>query len=207
MSQRVMLVRHAEPIVRPDQPASSWRLGPKGGAQAVDLAMRLFLHGPDLVVTSTEQKARDTGAIIAAELHLDCRNIDGFHEQGADTVPCIDDPAEFRETVRQHFEHLDHLVLGSESSHDAAIRSRESLNLVGERFPVARLPLIVSHGRVMASFLGDLTGHDPWKIWTGLTMPDLVRVDLGAGRFEHLGGGGAPDCSPVAYSGVINKMP
>jgi len=54
------------------------------------------------------------------------------------------------------------------------------------RFPEARLPLIVSHGRVMAAFLGDLTGQDPCDIWKELTFPDLIRVDLTARRFERL---------------------
>lgn len=181
-----MLVRHAMPIVFPDQPAGSWRLGAEGRAQVSDLVITIALHRPDLIATSTEPKAIDTGGIIAAELHLECSIVVGFHEQGGDSVPFIDDPDEFRKTVKRHFELADRAILGSESSDVAARRIRTALDLVSMRFPEARLPLIVSHGRVMAAFLGDLTGQDPCDIWKELTFPDLIRVDLTARRFERL---------------------
>jgi len=185
MFRHVMLVRHAMPIVFPDRPPGSWRLGAEGMAQASDLARTVALQSPDLIVTSTEPKAIETGGTIAAGLHLACSSFEGFHEQGADSVPFVDDRDEFRKIVKRHFELADRAILGSEPSRDAARRFRTALDLLSIRFPEVRLPLIVSHGRIMAAFLGGLTGQDPWDIWKELTFPDLIRVDLNARRFEQ----------------------
>ena len=179
-----MLVRHAKPILIPDQPAGSWSLADEGKAQASDLVDRIRPFGPDFVVTSIERKAHETGNAIAVGLCLECHIVDGFHEQGGDTVPFIDDPDEFRATVKQHFERSDRAVLGAESSDDAARRFSTALDRVNERFPLAQRPLVVSHGRIMAAFLGRLTGHDPWSIWRALALPDLFQVDLEDGRFD-----------------------
>lgn len=180
-----MLVRHAMPILIPEQPAGSWALGDEGKAQAFDLVERLRSFAPDLVVTSIERKARETGDAIAAGLELERHVVDGFHEQGADTVPFIDVPAGFRAAVKQHFELPDRAVLGAETSRDAAKRFEAALDRITQEFPLAQRPLVVSHGRIMAAFLGQLTGRDPWGIWRELAIPDLFEVDLEDGHFDR----------------------
>lgn len=185
MYRHVMLVRHAMPILIPEQPAGSWPLGDEGRAQAFDLGERLLPFAPDLVVTSIERKARETGDAIAAGLALERHIVDGFHEQGGDTVPFIDDPDELRATVERHFDLSDRAVLGAETSRDAAKRFKTALDRVVRQFPMAQLPVVVSHGRIMAAFLGQLTGRDPWDIWRELALPDLFQVDLEAGRFDR----------------------
>ena len=179
-----MLVRHAKPILIPEQPARAWPLADEGRAQASGLVERIRPFAPDLVVTSIERKARETGDAIAAGLCLECQIVDGFHEQGGDSVPFIDDPAVFRTSVERHFEHSGRAVLGDESSDDAARRFSAALDRVAQRFPLVERPLVVSHGRIMAAFLGRLTGRAPGEIWRGLALPDLVTVDLEAGRFD-----------------------
>lgn len=184
MHRQIVLVRHAMPVVVPSCPARSWPLADEGKAQASDLVERLLPLAPNLVVTSIERKARETGDIIAASLGLERVTVDGFHEQGADTVPYIDDAAEFRAAVERHFALADRAVLGTETSRDAARRFTAALDIIHGQSPKARLPLVVSHGRIMASFLSELTGDDPWEIWRELAIPDLLLVDLEAGRFE-----------------------
>ena len=197
MYRQVLLVRHAMPILIPEQPAGSWALGDEGKGQAAGLVERLLPLAPDLVVTSIERKARETGDVIAAGLGQKRHIVDGFHEQGGDTVPFIDDPAAFRASVERHFTLSDRAVLGTETPHDAARRFATALDRVANQFPLAQRPLVVSHGRIMAAFLGQLTGRDPWEIWRELALPDLFRVDLEAGRFDKSIQGG-PIASPLA---------
>lgn len=64
---------------------------------------------------------------------------------------------------------------------------QESSQAASERFAdalrarldtVAGVPVIVSHGRIMASWLASLTGSSAWEIWTALRLPDLLDVNL-----------------------------
>ncbi len=75
------------------------------------------------------------------------------------------------------------MVLRQESSRAAADRFGAALD---DRLRVLTpddVPVIVSHGRIMASWLASLTDTEAWEIWTALRLPDLLDVDLDAGTF------------------------
>lgn len=186
MFRQILLVRHAMPIVLPDRPPASWPLGAEGNAAATALVEQIRPFNPDLVIASTEVKAIGTANAIASGLGLDSCHVSGFGEQGGDGIPFIVDPEELRETVQRHFEAPDRAIFGLESSCDAGRRFTAALDSLRDRFPHAVRPLVVSHGRIMTTFLGELTGQDPWNIWRELTFPDLLLVDLDARCFEPL---------------------
>lgn len=181
--RRVLLVRHAEPHIEIDLPASEWSLTPRGVASTQRLAAELMALRPALIVASPERKALQTAHVLAGELNLPIEIDEHFSEQGAEAGQFLTDYAEFRALVRHHFDHPDEVVLRQESSRAAADRFGAALD---DRLRVLTpddVPVIVSHGRIMASWLASLTDTEAWEIWTALRLPDLLDVDLDAGTF------------------------
>lgn len=179
----LLLVRHAEPHIVPERPAGTWHLNNAGRAGARGLVPCLAPERPDIVVTSREPKAQETGAIIADALGLPLREHDGLGEQGGDTVPWIESAEDFRAAVRAHFDEPSGVVLGAESADDAAARFARA---VADLPPDVRCPILVSHGRIMVSYLASVLGVDAWPIWADLRLPDALAVDLDAGTMRRL---------------------
>lgn len=182
----ILLVRHAQPLVNPGQQARVWELTPASRDAARACAAQLAGERPDLVVTSRERKARETGEIIAGVLGLDVLEDERLGEQGRDEVAFMDDRERFRIAVHQHFEESSSVVLGQESSLASAARFTRVVADLRIRMPPPRCPVLVSHGRVMAAFLASITGADAWTLWEDLRMPDTIAVDLGSGTIRRL---------------------
>lgn len=182
-----MLVRHSEPIVDPALPASGWPLSDRGAAMASQLAEMLRPYVPGLVVTSTERKAIETGRIIADLLDLPTGIDEDLNEQGGGTVPFIQDRAAFLDLVREHFHRPGDPVLGEEPATIAADRLAGAV----ARHVHVRLdpPILVTHGRIMATYLARLSGQEPWAIWEALAMPDAYLADpVPPGSIRHIDG-------------------
>src|SRR5687768_13026970 len=98
----VFLVRHSTPLVDPDAPSEEWGLSPEGMAGAERLANRLVGAEVelDLVVSSTERKARETATVIADRLGLQFQTGHGLHEHRR---PWLGSPEEFRRAVAASF--------------------------------------------------------------------------------------------------------
>ncbi|MDQ3442046.1 MAG: phosphoglycerate mutase family protein [Chloroflexota bacterium] len=183
---RVLLVRHAEPNIDIDQPAGEWSLTPRGVASTQRLAVELKAAYPALIVASPERKALETAQILGEELNLPIEQDARFSEQGAEAGQFLTDYAEFRALVRYHFDHPDEVVLRQETSHAAGERFAEALLTRLEPLGSPGPPVIVSHGRIMASWLASLTGSGAWDIWTALRLPDLLDVDIDGKTFRSL---------------------
>jgi len=160
----ILLVRHAQPDVDPYRKASTWELTQAGRDAATACAARLADERPDLVVTSRERKARETGEIIASALGLDVLEDERLGEQGGDQVEFIDDRERFRMAVHRHFADPSSIVLGRESALAAATRFARAVAERSSQVPPPRRPVLVSHGRVMAAFMATVTGADAWTL-------------------------------------------
>jgi len=176
---RVLLVRHAEPDIDVAVPAEEWSLTARGVESTSRLATILADLAPTVIVTSPERKAVETGRVIAGSLGLPLEQDASFSEHGASPLKFMTDYAEFRELVKRHFAEPDRIVMRDESSRDAGERfGRGIRQLEQQSTSPADVPVIVSHGRIMASWLAGLTGGSPWEIWNDFRMPDLIEVDL-----------------------------
>jgi broad specificity phosphatase PhoE len=147
------------------------------------LAAVLTAFEPTRIVASPERKAVETGRILADALQLPLGEAAHFSEQGAGPHEFIDDYRAFRSLVRDHFNRPDEVIMRHESSLAAGRRFGEGVKALDGRDAV---PVIVTHGRIMASWLSALSGANAWDIWTGLRMPDLVEVDLEARAFRRI---------------------
>jgi probable phosphoglycerate mutase len=180
--RRLLLVRHAEPDIDFAVPSSAWPLTERGKVSSGRLAEAASGFAPTRVVTSPEVKAVETGRILADTFNLPLTEDDRFAEHGAGPDDFIADYREFRAKVRQFFTTPDAVVFRSESCAAAGARFAEGIrSLASEE---TDLPLVVTHGRIMASWLAMLTGGTAWDIWIGLRLPDLIEVDLNAQAFR-----------------------
>ena len=183
---RMILVRHAQPEIDPTRPAADWHLSEVGRHAAHELALVIGRFAPDRIVTSPEQRARETGAEIANVLGLAVATDDDLREQGFGPLPYLGDDA-FRHAVRAHFLRPDEIVLGQESARDAGVRLAGAIDHAHQGSPETLNPsIVVTHGRILASFLSQLTGMDAIAIWESLRMPDALLVDLERGTFRAI---------------------
>lgn len=175
LSTQIILVRHGKPLIDPARPAADWPLDTDAAGDVTRLAGSLAPSGVDAVVTSAERKAIGTGEIIAHALGVPARVDARLGEQGDGTVPWIAEPAAFRAAVQRHFRMSGDRVLGEESSGEAAIRFAGAVEAVRATY---RLPVLVTHGRVLSAYVARVTGQDAWAFWNDLRMPDAFLLDL-----------------------------
>lgn len=179
--ERLILVRHAEPEVDPTLAAAEWPLTSRGEFAVRRLATVLSGLEPGWIVSSPERKARETAALIAESLEIPVAEEPLIAEQGAGPDEFIANYGEFREMVRQHFIHSQQVVFRQEAAADAA---RRMAICVDQCRDAGGVPVLVTHGRIMASWLASVTGRNAWEIWNEFRLPDLIEVDLD-GRTFH----------------------
>jgi broad specificity phosphatase PhoE len=165
----LLLVRHSSPETDPSVPPDEWRLSAEGRRRCGPLAERLAAHAPRTLVSSTEPKARETAELVAPALGLEVQLEAGLGETARRTVGWLDRDA-FERGVRELFERPEEIVFGEESAAAALARFEQA---------VARLrepAVVVTHGTVLSLFVAARTGRDPYELWRGLELPEVVEV-------------------------------
>jgi broad specificity phosphatase PhoE len=170
---RIVLVRHAMPVVLEDLPGHLWQLG-EGGRVAAR-AVRSRLPDPAYLVASDEPKAIDTlrEAVAGGEVAVDA----GFAEVGRPHIRSGGD--DYRAAARAY---VGGVVRDGWEPHEAVVARfgravRRHAGLAGGRALV-----IGTHGLCMTLWLAHATAlPDPVAFWAGLDFPDVVEVPLGAG--------------------------
>jgi broad specificity phosphatase PhoE len=173
----LILIRHAEPEIVPDRPASQWGLSAAGRLCCQRLADRLKAYALDAILSSTENKAIETGQIIAQSLDKPFGTAEGLHEHDRSNVTRFETRALFQEQIAAFFREPERLVFGTESADEAYTRfSRSLLNLTAQH-PGQKLA-VVTHGTVLTLFVARLGGLDPFDFWLKLGLPAFVVLGL-----------------------------
>ena len=188
MSQ-LLLAKHTYPEIQPDVPAKHWLLGDKGRAQSLLLAEQLRAYRPEIIVTSEEPKAAETGEIIADALDLPCRSAPGLHEHDRAGVPYFADIAEFEAAVKRFFENPAERVFGGESADDTKQRFVSAVQEVFTAHPTQTV-VIVAHGTVNTLFARAFNLVNPFELWKSwplagyavLSRPEFRLLELPAAR-------------------------
>jgi broad specificity phosphatase PhoE len=176
LSNTLILIRHSQPRLEPDRPASQWPLTEEGRQRCIVLAERLAAYAPDLIVTSRERKAIETSALVAARLALPTLIAPGLHEHEREQVGWLSNPA-FEQAVSAFFAQPNELVFGEETASQAGARFDAAVRDVLASHP-AQTVAIVSHGTVITLFLAQHAGVAALPFWTRLDMPALVVLSL-----------------------------
>jgi broad specificity phosphatase PhoE len=163
---RLVLVKHAMPVLDATRPAREWTLGPDGERQAAELAGRLRPFSPFRLVSSPEPKAATTAAIVGDTLGLTTHSVNGLQEFDRPALPILS-PDEHERVNAEIFARPDRPVLGRESAAAALARFRKALLAEIAMQPESDL-VVISHGTVIALFVA---AHNPlhaFSVWKRL---------------------------------------
>ena len=172
---QLLLVKHALPDIQPDVPARTWRLGEQGRKQSERLAEALRPYAPDVVITSDEPKAVETGQIVAEALGLPRRTAPDLHEHDSAGEPYFADPAAFENAVRSLFSVPNERRFGESGNAalgrfaggvEAALESCSGENVV-----------LVTHGRVNTLFIAAHNDLEPFAFWKGWPLGAFVVLE------------------------------
>jgi broad specificity phosphatase PhoE len=178
----LILVRHSTPEVRPDLPAAQWHLSPEGAARARAFAERLPVTNLACVFTSCEPKAAETAQAIADRLNLAIESVAGLHEHERPAAQMLSRET-FDRNIRDLFARPDELVFGVETADQARRRFTAALMRLVMR--TAGDLVVVTHGTVMALFVSQATGVEPFAFWKRQEMPFAVKLSLPELRLER----------------------
>jgi len=171
--RNLVFIRHSQSKPEAGVPARQWRLTAEGRRRCSPLAEQLFPYDLDLIVTSTERKAIETGELVAQKLEIPCIIEDNLHEHERETAPYFDTRAEFIEAIQNLFIHPTELVFGDETGLAAQERFASAVENVLKVNPRENIA-IVTHGTVLSLFVSQLTGCAAIPFWRGLGMPAIV---------------------------------
>lgn len=182
--RRLVLVKHAETLLLPEVIPSRWRLTEAGVAQCVPLAERLRPLGLDVLVTSAEDKAVETGHLVGRQLRIPVEAALDLHEHDRSNVRLVA-REQFEEHMRAFFDRPSELVYGMESADDTHDRFRNAVERVC-RENAGRSVGIVSHGTVIALLVGRASGLGEFDLFRRLATPSYVVVDPVTFRAEEV---------------------
>jgi len=180
MTNKLILVKHSLPEIDPSVPAREWRLSGEGRRRCGKLADRLATYAPDVVASSVEAKAVETGQIVAERLALPFHTASDLHEHDRSQEPFIT-KTEFEASVADFFAHPNEVVYGSESADQAHARFVKAVEEMIQQHPAQTL-VIVAHGTVITLLVSRAAKLPPLPFWKKLDLPSFVVVSFPQGK-------------------------
>lgn len=184
MPSKLILVKHARPLVVPQQLPDLWRLSEEGRAAATRLAGAMRPLNLSRIISSEEIKAIETAEILASELNVPHERAPDLHEHDRSNVPHMRS-GEFISHMELFFRRPDERVLGNESAAEALERFEGAVRALCEKHADGNLG-VVSHGTVIALLLARLMNRDGFELWRAMQLPSYAEIELNAWRVEAL---------------------
>jgi broad specificity phosphatase PhoE len=178
MTKYLILVKHSVPEIQADHPANTWHLSQEGQQRAQRLAAQLKSFEPEVILSSSEPKAKETADILARQLQLNVRIIPGLHEHDRRNVSYLSHD-KFQAAIRDFFQKPNELVFGNESADEAYSRFYRALHSILNEHKDQTV-VIVTHGTVISLFVSRLTGSSDLELWQMLGLPSFIALDLGS---------------------------
>jgi 2,3-bisphosphoglycerate-dependent phosphoglycerate mutase len=170
----LMLVRHCEASGQaPEAPLTQ-----VGSHQAEALAATLAEYPIDWVVSSPFRRARDTIGPLASARGFEVQ-IDSRLSERRLADPPVED---WRDYIRLSFENPDRRAPGGESGREALARAWVAIRFALES--PQRLPVLVSHGHLMALVLDSIAPGFGYAGWESLRNPDVFLIAGTSGKLE-----------------------
>jgi|SRR5688572_603238 len=180
MKTYLILVKHSLPEIVEGMPAREWKLSPTGRIRAQELAERLSEFQPQMIVSSSEPKAKETAEIVAGRYNLQLQIADGLHEHGRSKTP-YRFRDEFQSAIREFFEKPDVLVFGSETANESHARFYQAIYLIINSNRNKTI-VAVAHGTVISLFVSRLIRISGFVLWKELGLPSFVIIDMESNR-------------------------
>lgn len=170
--RKLILIKHARPQMIEYVPSHEWRLSEEGRLACKALAEVVRAHEPDVIVTSEEAKARETGELVAQALGKPIETATGLQEHDRHDVPMMRS-SEFLSALAMFFKQPNRRVLGGETADEAADRIDAAIKGVLARHPEGNVG-VVTHGTVLALFASENGAGDPFMLYRQLGLPSVV---------------------------------
>jgi broad specificity phosphatase PhoE len=178
-STRLILVKHAQPVLDPAVAPREWRLGRDGEEQSQRLAAHLSAFLPFTLVSSSEPKAVRTAEIVAATLGIASAAVDGLEEFDRPAMPIVT-PDEHTRLNASIFTTRAQPVLGRESADAALARFSTAIDRALVPLPSGHTLVVIAHGTVIALFVAQQTGRDAFELWRSLECADWFELEMRA---------------------------
>ena len=169
----LVFIRHSQSQPDPTISSRLWTLTKEGQRRCEPLAEQLLPYNLDVIVTSTEPKAIETGELAAQRLGIPCRLIENLHEHERESAPFFDTKEEFLRAVANLFAKPEEPVFGDETGLEARDRFAGAVESVLAAYPQENIA-IVTHGTVLSLFASQHTGQESYSIWQSLGMPAII---------------------------------
>ena len=115
----ILLIRHSSVLFDKRKPTNKWYLSAEGRQRCQQFAPLVTPFKPDLFITSKENKAIETGMLLAKELGVPVQCGRNLHEQERQGAPFYPDPQNFRDKIARLFATPNQLVFGQETAAQA----------------------------------------------------------------------------------------
>ena len=179
MERNLVFIRHSQSQPEVGVTAQEWQLTAEGRRRCIPLAVQLAAYNLDVIVTSTERKAIETGKLVSETLGILCRVEKNLHEHERETAPYFETNAEFQEAVGALLARPSELVFGEETGHEARKRFAIAVESVMNANPQENIG-IVTHGTVLSLYVSHFTRKEIFTIWQGLGMPAIMAFSYPA---------------------------
>ena len=123
----LLLIRHSAVTIDSCVPSNLWSLSYEGRARCRRFAAQIAFYQPGIFITSQENKAVQTGTILAHALGVPVESAPDLHEHDRQGESLFDTPREFRTAVRRFFANPDELVFGRETAAQAGDRFNSAI--------------------------------------------------------------------------------
>lgn len=176
----LILVRHSISKPQSDQSPHDWRLTAEGEARCLQLAGQLQGYQPTHFYSSDEPKAITTANLLMQGLGQESKALQthaNFRETARNHAPFFDDPADFKNAIREAMSNPEALIYGEETFTDALKRFSQAVTRVMEAHP-DQTTVIVSHGTILSLYIAQQTNQDSFTVWSSLDMPAYAIFSL-----------------------------
>lgn len=171
--RNLVFIRHSQSQPDPKIPSSQWPLTSEGRQRCEPLAEPLIPYELDVIVTSSEPKAIETGELVAQRLAIPCRVMQNLHEHARETAPFYGTKEEFQAAVSTLFTKPGDLVFGEETGFEARDRFSGAVESVLAAYPQENIA-IVTHGTVLSLFASQYVRQEAIIFWRNLGMPAFI---------------------------------
>lgn len=170
--RKLILIKHAAPLVVPGTPPERWTLSDKGRESCTALAAAVREREPAVILSSEEPKARETADLLGAATSVPVHSAAGFHEHDRSNVPHMRS-GEFISHVELLFRRPGERVLGRESADEALARFELAIARAVDAHADGNLA-IVSHGTVIALFAAAHSDRNGFELWRTMGLPSFL---------------------------------
>jgi broad specificity phosphatase PhoE len=172
MNRRLILIKHAAPLVDPAKSSEKWRLSEKGRASCGPLADALRPHDLSVLIASEEPRAKETAEEIGKHLNVPVETAPGLHEHDRSNVPHMRS-GEFISHVELMFRKPGERVFGRESADEARERFEAAIEQVLAKHPQGNVG-VVSHGTVIALMAAAHSEKSAFQLWREMGLPSFL---------------------------------